>query len=1021
MLRKTVLVRALSIAFGAAALSAAFTAPVMAQSNATGNIVGTVQGGGAVSILNTETGARRTMTPDASGRYQATAMPLGHYKVDLVRDGKVVNTQEVDVLVGQGVDASFVAASSVQSVQVTGRRTRIDVTNTNNGATFTAKELAKLPIGRNVESIIQLAPNTTRADSRFDGGASFGGGAASENSYYINGFPVVNPLTGLGASQLPFGAIQQAQVLTGGFGAEFGRSVGGVVNVITKSGTNNWEAGAMISTSPSAWRSKSKDFYYADTSKYSNATYNSATDGTLRIRRSQNEAETKTVSGYVGGPIIKDKLFMFLAGEEITAKQSLVNGTRIATNLATSGWADQQTKTHRYMIKLDWNITDDHRLEYTGLGDTPKVFTQLSDYNYATGAHTGKVSSTSVRENVNSNGGLTDMLKYTGNLTSDLTLTALYGRTNSDHIEEFPNYDPNAVLFSTVSDPSNRAPGFTYSNPNPQTGNVLAPGSRDEVKSFRLDLEYRLGSHTLRAGLDQNKIASLKAGVFKAGGGTWTYLKTDKPNEPIVSDGASTGYVVASGGGLGTQGYYVQKGLFSTVTDSYGEQTAQYLEDKYQLTKNLLLTAGLRRESFKNQNDFHQTFLEMKNQYNPRFAAAWDVNGDSSLKVFGTAGRYSVPIPTHISVRGAGISTFSSQYFTYTGVDPTTGAPTGLTQLTIPLSSNNELGQAKDIKTLAALNMKPSYQDELTIGFEKAFSPDLNFGAKATYRKLQSTIDDFCDVRPFEKFAARNNIAITNPLWGATCQTFNPGVDNTFYVDFKGGGTNDTLVALTAAEQGFEKVKRTYAAVDLFAEHPLRNGWYGKVNYTWSRNQGNTEGQVRSDNGQQDVAVTSVWDYPELMAGANGLLPNDRTRQIKAFGYYEITPEIGVGANLLLASGRPRSCIGSAPNPGDSPNYSNQTFYCLGATKATNVLVPRGTVGNLPADKRLDLNVEYKPAALKGLSLKLDVFNVFNAQTIQNVSEAYNTGTRVVSTYELPLSATAPRSARLTAAYDIKF
>jgi hypothetical protein len=72
---------------------------------------------------------------------------------------------------------------------------------------------------RKVEPIIQLAPNTTRADSRFAGGASFGGGAASENSYYINGFPVVNPLTGLGASQLPFGAIAEAQVLTGGSGA----------------------------------------------------------------------------------------------------------------------------------------------------------------------------------------------------------------------------------------------------------------------------------------------------------------------------------------------------------------------------------------------------------------------------------------------------------------------------------------------------------------------------------------------------------------------------------------------------------------------------------------------------------------------------------------------------------------------------------------------------------------------------------------------------------------------------------
>jgi hypothetical protein len=428
----------------------------------------------------------------------------------------------------------------------------------------------------------------------------------------------------------------------------------------------------------------------------------------------------------------------------------------------------------------------------------------------------------------------------------------------------------------------------------------------------------------------------------------------------------------------------------------------------------------VRRESFKNQNDSHTTFLDMPNQIQPRAAVSWDVNGDASLKVFATAGRYSVPIPTHISVRGAGRSTYTDQYFTYTGVDAN-GAPTGLVQLTPPLSGNNEFGQDKVVATLSALDMKPSYQDEMTIGFEKAWSPSLNFGAKATYRKLQSTIDDFCDVRPFERWATANGVAITNPLWGNTCQTFNPGQDNTFMVDFAGDPARLTKVFLTAKDQGFEKPKRTYAAVDFFAEHPLRNGWYGKINYTWSRNKGNTEGEVRSDNGQADVAVTSTWDYPELMAGAYGLLPNDRTHQIKAFGYYELTKEWQLGGNLLMASGRPRSCIGSSAQPGDSPNYSNQTFWCLGSDRAHNVIVPRGTLGRLPWDNRLDMNVAYKPAGIPGLKLQVDVFNVFNRQAVQNVSEAYNSGTRISTTYESPLSLTSPRSVRLMATFDKKF
>ena len=132
-------------------------------------------------------------------------------------------------------------------------------------------------------------------------------------------------------------------------------------------------------------------------------------------------------------------------------------------------------------------------------------------------------------------------------------------------------------------------------------------------------------------------------------------------------------------------------------------------------------------------------------------------------------------------------------------------------------------------------------------------------------------------------------------------------------------------------------------------------------------------------------------------------------------------PEVTVGGNVLLASGRPRSCIGSAAAPGDSPNYSNQTFWCGGATRAENVITPRGTLGRLPWDNRLDLNVAYKPAMVPGLQLRLDVFNVTNRQVVQNVTEAYNNGTRISSLYQTPLSLTAPRSGRFSVSYDHKF
>jgi hypothetical protein len=1018
MLKKTVLVHALMLAFGGAALTVATMDTAMAQSNATGNIYGTVAPGSDVQVVieNEANGFRRAVSPDAQGRFRVTALPPGTYKVTQMRGQTAAGSMSVDVSISQSAAAEFVAAPGVQTVQVTGQRRTIDVTSTNSGAIFNARQLAALPIARNVDAIIQLAPNTTRADSRFSGGASIGGGAASENSYYINGFPVTNPLTGLGASQLPFGAIAEAQILTGGFGAEFGRSIGGVVNVITKSGTNTWEAGGLVTWEPKQWRSKFRDIYYANTGA------NPATDNTLRLARAENEREQKSYSLYVGGPIIQDKLFFFAAAEMNELDDGFVNGTRVASAASNTafGWRDREIKTQRYMAKIDWNINEDHRLEFTSLGDTPKTDLADSGYSYATRTRNGIVTARSHYENVDTQGGAgakSNMAKYTGNLTQDLTVTALYGKSETKHVNSFQGFDPS--LYQISFSPDVQVPGLSYTNPQSINANILADGSKDVVKSGRLDLEYRLGSHTIRGGLDQTKVQSLNAGEYRATG-RWTYFKQKDPSVSIDTIGGFTIPSPASGGGYGAQGYYVTKDLFNDVTDSYAEQSAFYLEDKWQVTKDFLLTVGLRSESFKNQNGQKETFLEMKNQIQPRLAAAWDVNGDASLKVYATAGRYSVPIPTHISVRGAGRSTFTAQYYTYTGVDAK-GNPTGLTQLSPPLSNNNEYGQDKVLPTLAALDMKPAYQDEISLGFERAWSPTLNFGGKVTYRKLQQTIDDFCDVRPFERYAAANKITITNIFWGSSCQTFNPGKDNTFMVDYFGDPSRLTKVHLTAADQGFDKPSRTYAALDLFAEHPFRNGWYGKLFYTLSRNKGNTEGQVKSDNAQTDVSATSTWDYPEAMKGAYGRLPNDRKHQIKAFGYYEVTKEVMLGGNVLLASGRPRSCIGSLPVPGDSPNYSNQNFYCFGATRAQNVLAPRGTVGELPWDKRLDLNVAYRPDMVPGLQARVDVFNVFNSQTLETITEAYNNGSAKSSTYELPLSYTAPRSVRLSVSYDKKF
>jgi len=1018
MLKKTVLVHALALAFGGAALTVSMVQPAMAQSNAGGNVYGRVDSpaGTTINLVGADNGVRRSITPDATGRFNVTSMPAGHYRVELIRNGAVAGTNEVDVIVGQGVDASFAAASgSVQTVQVSGRRNRIDVSNTNNGAVFTAKELAKLPTSQDVSAIIQLAPNTTRADPRYSGGASMGGGAPSENSYYINGFPVTNPVTQLGSSELPFGAIAQAQILTGGFGAEFGRSVGGVINITTKSGTNNWEVGASASIEPNAWRGTPKNRYYGNTG----AAENAATDNTLYLQRDNLKQTEKIFGAYVGGPIIQDKLFMFVAAEGRRDDRERVNGIRTSSSLAATGYEKTQDKIGRYLAKFDWNINENHRMEATLIGDEGKQDRQLYAYTYPTANSGGVIGAQTASQHYKNNanfssvGAETQILRYIGNLTDDLTVTALVGNSRTPETNRYDAVGSvPADIFQISAASANRAPGLNYFSPQVLSGAVDAPDSVSKIKSQRLDLEYKLGDHTIRAGFDNNKLTSAGIGQVYGGGGIYQYLKTANPNTPINFGGSRA--TTASGGGLGTQGYYVSKIIFDTVTAAASKQDAQYLEDRWQVNKNWLLTFGLRREGFENTNGDGQTFLKAKDLVSPRLAASWDVFGDASLKVFATAGRYSLQIPTHLAVRGASRSTYTRQAFTYTGTDQY-GQPTGLVQISPVYSTNNEVGQAKDPLTVTAQDIKPTYQDELTLGMEKAWSPDLTVGARVTYRKLRETIDDYCDGRPFENYAAANNINTDN--WGGfTCASFNPGSDATFLVDYAGTRSNYTSVHLSAADMGFEKAKRTYTAIDLFAEHPYRNGWYGRVNYTWSRSKGNTEGQTRSDNAQTDVAATSTWDMPELMVGAYGLLPNDREHQIKAFGYYDLATEWTIGGNFLASSGRPRNCFGSNPDQ-DPYGYGSVFFYCNGQPS------PRGSLGRLPWDTRLDLNLTYRPELVKGLAVKLDVFNVTNRQTPAVVDETLNVNsTSAVSpTYGQVISYTAPRSVRIGVEYNHRF
>ena len=478
----------------------------------------------------------------------------------------------------------------------------------------------------------------------------------------------------------------------------------------------------------------------------------------------------------------------------------------------------------------------------------------------------------------------------------------------------------------------------------------------------------------------------------------------------------------STGSPLGAQGYFVDELHQLTGATPQVRQAAQYIEDRFQVTKNLLVTLGLRNEQFKNTNTDDKPIIEKKRQLAPRFSTAWDVNGDASLKVFGTAGRYHLQIPANLAVRFAGGSLNTERFYTYTGVDPVTGAPLGIVPIGGVYSPNNEFGVPPDPRAIAATDIKSNTQDEFSLGFEKALTREWKAGVRLNYRKLVSSIDDVSDPRPIAAKLAVTSQAEANYFSGAwNGALFNPGRSNTFLVPVDANGT---LRQVTVAwnEWGFpEGLKRQYMALDFVLEHPFRNGWYGKVNYTWARSTGNTEGQQKSDNGQADVGFTSVWDFPDLMLNSNGPLPNTRRHTIKAYGVYELTSEYAISGNLLTQSGRPRSCTANLPTAQDSAGigggYGSIFFVCPGA-------VGRGALGTLPWETRLDLGFIYRPQWFPGITAKLDIYNLTNHQTVTSINEELNVraaGSSISGLSQQEQNYTAPRAMTLSVQYNKKF
>ncbi len=930
-----------------------------------GSLVGHVSSGSTpnvagvtITVVNPETGFTRSVQSDAEGNYRFPFLPVGSYNLRAAQgDHGAAEVSDVVVSLGTATTANLdLGSTQLETVEVLGSRIvrGIDASSVESAMNITREELLRLPVQRDVTSVALLAPGLNKGDSNIDG-ISFGGSSVAENSFYINGLNVTDFYNRNGFSEVPYAFYKEFQVKTGGYSVEFGRTTGGVINAVTRSGTNTFEFGSEV-----AWQPRSLQAHGRIHPNYVNR---------------YDDIDLTTADVYAGGPIIRDKLFFF-------ALYEFRDYNKRNTDDAGGNFSDGNSDSGFWGAKVDWQINDRNQLELLAFSDGDDLKTKVYDFDLAAGERLGYQNTEFTKS-----GGRNWAATYTAYLTEGLSAKALYGKNQ----RKFSAFSLNDVDCSRIvledDEGSSNDIGCTSAS------NVTA--RVDDRQAARLDFEWRLAEHQLRFGLDREKNTSnyllhypgpdqLRYDI------TPTVPGTVLANDGVVPPGA-TAYVRTRANEV--------DGSFDSINSAY------YLEDNWQITPRLVLNAGVRLEAFDNRNSDGDSYIKIDDMVAPRVGFSFDVKGDSRSKIFGNAGRYFLPVANVINIKQAGGFLDRRTYYVFEGLEdfeyngatyqrPILGAQIG------EVDDSQGDGTVGDLRGEVDKDMDPVYQDELILGFQSMLGDHWSWGVRGIYRRLHNAIDDM-------EITSNGVLCGGEPTYVGFVMA-NPSKNVTVYTDTNCDGENDAFVDIDTSkagwalydadgnyvgERGWAKPSRDYRALEFVLDRSWDERWDFNASYTLSFSRGNAEGPVDSDTNFDDSGRTENFDDPWVNFNGYGYLPNDRRHQLKLRGSFGFTPAWQLGATLGVVSGRPVNAFGLG-NPFDGTSY--HSFYvCLEDCTApfperTYQLNKRGSQGRTPWTYDLGLSLTYNhdfgPAKMQA---KLAVYNVLNQQRRVDTEEDF--------------------------------
>jgi outer membrane receptor protein involved in Fe transport len=980
---------------------------------------------------------------DSNGNYRFGSVPPGRYTIETATTSGFApyRAENVEVNLGRTTTANITltAAGAVGTVDVIAATPEIDQSSNTTGSNISTEFFSNIPTSRTVQGLYTIAPTVARSGLRDASGRerdpSVAGSSGPENSYILDGINTTDPAFGGGGANLPFEFVQEVEIKTGAYGADLGLSTGGIFNVITKSGGNEFRGDVFAYGLPKNFVRETKNFPFTGIAPNGYSEIDAGFD--------------------IGGPIIKNRLTFFGA----------FNPQYRTNNYLTQTFrreVEGKITTPFYSGKVSWLVNDKHTATFSTFGDFTKEEGHLYGQNLLVVAGFGAnpASFMGTRETGGHNYAARVNSNFSQNFIGEFSFGMHFQRNNLIPDESVADValitDSFAILrgdgtvapitqTSVLAGTTNTVDGDGVLTPTPGTNTgfidfVYAPGSSlqrnfvqdgfglyNDQQRNRWEAAARFqnifSNHTLKYGFEfyknsydisqastgPNNVFANPLNVAPRNGedldnrtvagfrvtNNWTVCTTRASNivcpftnfapngDPVASIGQGILAPLVGSGQL-------PAGITGVVAGDITEDEAlnnPFLVRVTTRVRDFQLNAKTYTnvESFYVQDDWKITRnLQLNLGVRWDFQQSYGNGGVSYLKLNSFRDNLQPRLGFSWDPWGKGKTKVFANYARFV-------------ETPIPLDINVRAGseESQTDKNFNVSRVNAPLDSTVATGFGTrnlgAAPTPIDVGLKPqTVNEWTAGIEH--ELRKNLTFGFRGIYRAQGSVIedgsfddGDTYFLFNPGEP---LGPGEGGPDGNTeFLACNNPDIGcFGRARRYYRGLEFTLNKRFSNNFAFNSSYVFSSLIGNYEGLFRNDNGQADPNITSLFDLVSLLENTYGRLPNDRPHQFKFNGTYQTPWKLMLSGNFYVQSGTPFNALVPHAVYGDDEGF--------GVPRGTAIvpdlsdIAGNGGISNAigssrtPLTYNLDLGFYYpiKFSETKELRFSVDWFNVLNMQ-----------------------------------------